>query len=129
MFNDRAPRPPRFIGHSTWMSRTRFEPEASRDSHAHDRSLARPLVWIGGIDQVEVTIALGGAKLGHQAPIDAMSVGDYAARGCLTKHLDQAHDGYGIRVDNVGEHLSWPHGRQLIHIPDKQQGGPVRYRA
>src|SRR5205807_8311810 len=78
IFSDRAPSPPRFIGQSTWISRT-IEPKTLRDTLAHDgHHLAHPIFGIDRLDEIEITV-LGGGKLRHQTLVDTVGIRDDAA--------------------------------------------------
>jgi hypothetical protein len=44
----------------------------------------------------------------------------------LPEDLGQAHDRHGTRCDDIGQHLSWPHRRQLIDVADEEQRRALR---
>src|SRR6266513_882907 len=69
MFSERAPTPPRFIGHSTWMSRI-----GSRPNRLGMRVVTRRV------------------EMRHGALVDPMGVDDDPAGCGLPKNLGQAHD-------------------------------------
>src|SRR5215472_16895021 len=128
MLRERAPRPPRFIGHSTWMSYG-IEPEALRDTLPHDsQPLSDAFFWVRRVDKIEVA-AVSRRKLWHKALVDAMGIDDDPALGSLAEDLGQAHDRRGTRCDDVGQHLPGPDRRQLIDVADEQQCGLVRQGA
>ena len=108
MLSERAPRPPRFIGHSTWMSPDRVEAEARRDALADDlQDLGDAVLGIGAFDEMEVAGRIL-HPLRHQSLVDAVRVDDDPARGRLAEDLRQPHDRHRVRADDVGEHLPGP---------------------
>src|SRR6516165_2099597 len=114
MFNDCAPAPPRFIGHSTWMSRMGWRPPL-RDPCLHQfDDAADGGLWIVSPNEVEVAVVSGWAEVGHRALVDAMSAGSDAALRRLPEHLGEPHHRHGARRDDVGEYLARPDRRQLI---------------
>ena len=55
MFSERAPSPPRFIGHSTWTSRTGSSPKrAGIRSRTIASSVAHALLRVGRLDEEEI---------------------------------------------------------------------------
>src|SRR6202043_1907811 len=80
MLSDRAPTPPRFIGHSTWMSRIG----------------SRPNRW--GMRVFTSSMIRGTAVSGSSACTKAL--------GGLPEDLLQAHDGYRAGSDDVGQDLT-----------------------
>src|ERR1700747_135345 len=75
ILSERAPRPPRFIGHSHLAVAYRVKPETLRDPLLHDRQeLPHPLLGAHRIDEIEVT-AFGRGEIRTQALADAR-------RGC-----------------------------------------------
>src|SRR5262249_17306630 len=80
------------------------------------------------LDEIEVALALWLAYIGKDATVDAVSVHDDLAFGRLTEHLGQAHHRDGSTRDHIGKHLAGTDRRQLVDVPDHQQGRPVRHR-
>jgi len=60
--------------------------------------------------------------------VDAVHRRDAPARGRLAEHLGQPDYRDDARGDHVGEHLAWPHARQLVGVAHQQQRRPVRQR-
>ena len=107
MLSDRAPSPPRFIGHSTWTSRIGSSPKrAGMRSRTTASSLRDALLRLGRVDEVEVRARRPGAELGHLALVDPVRVDDDPALGRLAEHLGQPHHRHGARADDVGQHLA-----------------------
>ena len=108
------------------MSRIGSKPKTLRDALLHDRQqFSHSLFRVRRIDKVEVA-AFDTGKIGHEALVDAMGVGDDPAFGRLAEDLGQAHDRHRTRGDDVGQHLPRPDRRQLINVADKQQCRLVR---
>ena len=128
MFSDRAPSPPRFIGQSTWTSRTGSSPKRRRDAVAHHgQELLAARLRVGRLDEVEVR-ALRRLEVRHLAAVDPVGVDDDPALGGLAEHLGQPHDRHRAGADDVGQHLPRPDRGQLVDVADEQQGGAVRQR-
>src|SRR5437870_9620418 len=88
MLSERAPSPPRFIGQSTWISRTGSSPKRlGMRSCTMVSSFRTPSS--GSVDEVEVA-ALGRGEIGHQALVDAMRIDNDSALCGLAEHLGQA---------------------------------------
>src|SRR5215471_3613696 len=88
ILSERAPRPPRFIGQSTWMSRI-------GSSRKRDRAeLSNALFRVRGVDEIEVA-AFDRGEVGHKALIDAMRVNNDPAFGGLAEDLGQADHRHG----------------------------------
>src|ERR1700741_265093 len=85
ILSERAPRPPRLIGHSTCMSRIGLSPKRLG---MRSCTIARSF-RIRRVDEVEVS-AVGSGEIGHQAVVDAMRIDDYPAFGSLAEDLGQA---------------------------------------
>ena len=126
IFSDRAPAPPRFIGHSTWMSCIGVEPEPLRDARLHqlDDPHRRGLRIVRR-HEVEVAVALRPGEIGDDAPIDTVRGRDDPAPDRLAKHLGQPRNRDCARTDDVCQHLARPHRRQLIDVAHDQQRGLV----
>src|ERR1019366_1782565 len=80
MLSDRAPTPPRFIGHSTWMSRMGVEAKPLWDAGLHQFDDPRH----GGLrvvclHEIEVAVPLRLSKIGDQSLVNPMGTGDDAA--------------------------------------------------
>src|ERR687891_1904131 len=97
-FKARAPRPPRFIGHKTWISRI-----GSRPKRAGIRSFTISTIFAAG-HEMEIALRVP-RPVGHPPLVDAMGVGNDSALGRLAEDLGQPHDRHGGRVNDVGEHL------------------------
>src|SRR5215831_6688016 len=96
ILRERAPRPPRFIGQSTWISRIGSNPNL-RNALSDDRQHLPDAVFrVGGVDKIEVA-AFGRREVGHPAVVDAMCVDDDLTLGGLAKNFGQANyrDGIG----------------------------------
>src|SRR6266516_2485009 len=127
MLSERAPTPPRFIGHRTWISR--IEAEATRDASFYQLHDAGNCSFgIICLNKIEVAFALWSTQIGKDTLVDAVSVHDDLALGRLAKHLGQAHHRNGPTRNHVGEHLAGADRWQLIDIPNNQQSRRVRHR-
>ena len=125
-FSDRAPSPPRFIGHSTWTSRIGSSPNRAGMRRATtSSSLATPS---SGSWQRTRWKSLPGscARLGHLALVDPVRVGDDPALGRLPEHLGQPDHRHRARGDDVGQHLPRPDRGQLVDVADQDQRRPWR---
>src|SRR5208337_5532315 len=126
MLSDRAPTPPRFMGHSTWMSRMGSRPKRWARLHQVDDPRHGGF-GIVRLYEIEVAVALGLGEVRNRALIDPMGAGDDPAVGGLAEDLGQPHDGYSAGRDDVGQNLTWPDRGELIDIADNQQRGMVGY--
>ena len=124
MFSDRAPSPPRFIGHSTCTSRIGSSPNrAGMRLATISSSLARPSSGLLAADEIEVAAGCV-ARLGHQALVDPVRVGDDPALGRLAEHLGQPDHRHRAARDDVGQHLARPDRGQLVDVADQEQRCP-----
>ena len=100
MLSERAPRPPLFIGHSIWMSRTGSRPKRRRDAVAHDvHQLADAVLGLGGFHEVVIAVALAGfGEFRHLALVDAVRVDDDPALRRLPEHLRQPDHRHARRI-------------------------------
>src|SRR5215510_8203932 len=97
MLRERAPTPPRFIGQSTWMSRTGSRPKrlgirVHQLDDAHHSGFR-----VVGLHEVEITLRAGRAEIGNEALVDAMRTADDAALRGLPEHLSEADYRQGAR--------------------------------
>src|ERR1700674_4789748 len=92
ILSERAPTPPRFIGHSTWMSRMGLRPKRrgmrvftrSDDPRHGDIGLIR-------LHEIEIAVALRLPQVGQETLIDTVSADDDLAPCGLAEHLGQTH--------------------------------------
>src|SRR5215469_8321884 len=92
ILSERAPRPPRFIGHRTWMSRIGSKPKRlGMRSRTTVSTFRTPSSGSAASTKVKIT-GFGTAEIGHQSLVDAMGADDDPALGGLTEDLGQAHD-------------------------------------
>src|SRR6266700_5467239 len=105
MLSERAPTPPRFIGHSTWISRMGSRPKR-RGMRVFTNSIMRGTAASGSF----VSTALRLVQSGKGALVDPVRVHDDLALGRLTEHLGQAH------------HRAWPHSRIMSAWPGPTEG-------
>src|SRR5215472_9735608 len=91
MFNDRAPTPPRFIGHSTWMSRMGSRPNRFGMRVFASSMMRLTAVAVVHLHEVEVAVGSGRAEIRHQALVNAMSAGDDLAPCGLPEHFGEAN--------------------------------------
>ena len=100
----RAPVTLRFIGHSTWMSRTGSTPNF-RGSRVLTRSTTVCAIVLGfsAGDQVEVrgSSPVAGSD-GKHPLVDLVGAAHDARRGRLSKHLGQADDRHRAGIDQIG---------------------------
>src|ERR1700724_206363 len=118
ILSERAPRPPRFIGQSTWTScigssRKRFGIRSCTIA----RSLRTPSSASAAYE-VEVA-SLDRGEIRHLALVDPVRIGDDAALGGLAEDLSQPHDRHGTGSDDVCQNLPRPDRWQLIDIADQ----------
>ena len=123
--SDRAPSPPRFIGHSTCTSRIGSSPNrAGMRLATISSSLATPSS--GSWQRTRWKSLLGlVARLRHQALVDPMRVGDDPALRRLPEHLGQPDHRHRPAGDDVGQHLARPDRGQLVDVADQDQGRPL----
>ena len=106
----------------------RVEPEPGRDAPGHDlQQLGHAVLRVVAADEVEVAAGLL-ARLGQQALVDPVRVGDDPALGRLPEHLGQPDHRHRARGDDVGQHLPRPDRGQLVDVADQEQGRPARHR-
>ena len=103
-----APAAPRFIGHSTWTSRTGSRPKRrgmrSRTS-ASTRS-ARAL-GVGGVDEVEVAALALRRRLRHSPALTRCAAATMRLSAACRNTVGQPHHRHDrLRRHQVGEHLS-----------------------
>ena len=121
MFNDRAPTPPRFIGHNTWMSRM-----GSRPNRLGIRVFTSSMMRGDGgfglvrLHEIKVTFRFRWAEIRDVALVDTMRSGDDAALCGLPEHFGEPYYRYGTRRNDVGKNLAWPHRRKLVDVPHDQ---------
>src|SRR6516162_5159239 len=101
MFNERAPTPPRFIGHSTWMSRIGSRPKRLGPGLHQLDDAADSGLRIIRLHEVEVAVWSGRAEVRDRALIDAMGTGDDAALCGLPEHLGEANHRHCARRDDI----------------------------
>lgn len=79
------------------------------------------------LDEVEVGER---AVLGLErqlAAVDAVGVGDYAARAALAEYFFEHDDGAYAGVDDVLEHVAGRDGGKLVHVADEYQRRAARH--
>ena len=103
-----APTPPRFIGHSTWMSRMGSRPKRW-DPRLHQLDDARHGGFgIVRLHEIEVAVHAGRTEIGDRALVDAMGAGDDAALCRLPEHFGEAHHWHRAGCDDIRQHLAGP---------------------
>src|SRR5258708_38317328 len=96
MLSDRAPTPPRFIGHSTWMSRMGSRPNRLGDAGLHQFDDPRHCgPWIICLHEIEVAVALRLSEIGDRSLVNPMGPCDDPALRGLPEHLGQADHRHG----------------------------------
>ena len=60
------------------------------------------------------------------AGVNPVGICHNLALGCLSEDFGQARNGNRSGLDYIGENLSWPHRRKLIHVPDHHERRFVR---
>jgi hypothetical protein len=102
---ERAPTPPRFIGHRTSSSRIGLRPKRF-GMRVFASSTIEPQLFLGRpLARNRIAIADGRGQSRHQPEVDAMGVDDDAARGRLPKDLGKPHHPYRVRPDDVRQRL------------------------
>jgi len=118
--SERAPRPPRFIGDSTWMLRIGSRPKRfGMRSRTFANSFRTPSSASIASTKWKSPFSDRG-EVGHQTLVDLMGVDDDPALGGLAEDFGQAHHRHGTRGDDVGQRLARPDRGQLIDIADQQ---------
>jgi hypothetical protein len=80
------------------VDRIKAEPARDAGFHKLDDAGDRGL-WIISLDKIEIALSFRFAQVRHDALVDAMSIHDDLALGCLPEHFRQADHGYGAARD------------------------------
>ncbi|CAN4049907.1 Aminotransferase class V domain-containing protein, partial [Dysosmobacter welbionis] len=76
---------------------------------------------IPAAEEEEVSLVVG--QLGRLAQVHRVGVADDGRLLRLAEHLPEEHRLHPAAADQVGEHVSRPHGGQLVRIPHQHQPG------
>src|ERR1700751_3878968 len=79
MFKERAPTPPRFIGHRTCMSRMGSSPNRLGMCLNQLDDASDGCLGVFGLDEIEVAVVLRRIEIGDQALVDTVGAGDNPA--------------------------------------------------
>ena len=129
MLSDRAPTPPRFIGHSTWTSRIGSSPNArGMRSRTTASTLATACSGSAASTRWKSERSPAGAASGIWPWLIRCALTITRLVGRLPEHLREPHDRHGAGADHVGEDLAGADRRQLVDVADEQQRRAVRQR-
>ena len=121
---ERAPTPPRFIGHRTSSSRIGLRPKRL-GMRVFARSTIEPQLFLGRpLARNRIAIADGRGQSRHQPEVDAMGVDDDAARGRLPKDLVSRTTRIASALMMFASPCPGTDRRQLIDVvaDDKKRG-------
>src|ERR1019366_7235620 len=142
-----APAGPRFIGVSTWMSRTGSSPNRSgirdvtssitvaRALSGSRRSTMKKSAPAGASGASPLAPETGPRPLAPETGISPslmrcaltpMRVRDDEASSRLAKELSETHAGNDPGIDDVAQDRARPHARELIHVAPEQQSSAGR---
>ena len=128
-FSDRAPSPPRFIGHSTWTSRIGSSPNRAGMRSGHD------LEQLGARRPRGRAARRSGSRWPGPRPGSGIwprlirwALVTIRLCGRLAEHLGQPDHRHRARRDDVGQHLPGPDRGQLVDVADQDQRRPWRHR-
>ncbi len=99
-----------------------IETKALRNAFAHEfHDHVKSAFGFVCFHEVVIALAVGLLESRHLALVDAVRHGDDPALRRLPEHFREPDNWDGARSNEIGKHLPWSDGRQLIDIADDQE--------